>query len=74
MSKAPSHEKILDLAMEVRRGHKKLTEIDSKVVGKVQAVLGSPIMLQQHARRRETELNPRPPRFQAPRAPRAKFV
>lgn len=74
MSKTPSHEKILDLAMEVRRGQKKLTQIDPKIVGKVQAALSAPASMQQHARRRERELNPLPSRFQKPRPQRAKFV
>jgi hypothetical protein len=71
---AVSHDTILDLATEVRRGQKTLKDINPKIVDRVTDALRKPIVLQQHARRRERELNPMPSRFQAPRQPRARFV
>lgn len=69
-----SQDAVLDLATEIRRGQKKLADVDPKVAPRVSAALRSPITMQQHARRREREINPLPSRFQASRPERCRFV
>ena len=65
---------VLDLATEVRRGQKKMGDLNPKVLPLVKAAMKKPAILQQHARRREKELNPLPSRHQASRPERARFV
>lgn len=67
-------DKAKDLALEVRRGQRKMADVPDKLKADVTYALGRAGVLAPHARKRERESNPLPSRFQKPNAERARFA